>query len=92
MPEDKPADFAGFWPKIKELTKDLPKEQQDFLSAMFWLAWLATAEEEALEREFEESFTPEQASLLVDYHSGGKSVHMVPRFIRSHFIRSHFIR
>jgi hypothetical protein len=95
MSEDKQAGFADFWPTVKELTKNLPKEQQDFLSAMLWLAWLATAEEEAIKRrfeesftsEFDESFTPEQADLLVKYHSGAHATHMVPRFIRAQFIR-----
>ncbi|OXM63273.1 hypothetical protein [Amycolatopsis vastitatis] len=92
MSEDKQADFANFWPTVTELTKNLPKEQQDFLSAMLWLAWLATAEEEAIKSDFEVSFTPEQAALLVDYHAGSTAVHMVPRFIKADFIKPHFIR
>lgn len=95
MSEDKPAETADFWPTVKEMTKDLPKEQRDVLSAMLWLAWLATAEEatikhrseQALNAGFDESFTPEQAELLVKYRAGDLDVHMVPRFIKATFIR-----
>ncbi|WP_410612646.1 hypothetical protein [Amycolatopsis sp. lyj-109] len=95
MSEDKSAESADFGSTIKEFTKTLPKEQQDFLSAMLWLAWFATAEEEAikdkfeqsLSSEFDESFKPEQAELLVKYYSGALDVHMAPRFIKATFIR-----
>ena len=87
MPEAEQPSFEDFWPKVEAFAETLPPHQKKFLIAMLWLARVATAEEEALTREFEKSFTAEQASLLMDYHSGSKGVHSVPHFIRSHFIR-----
>ncbi|WP_086848900.1 hypothetical protein [Amycolatopsis kentuckyensis] len=82
------SEFATLWPKIKELTEDLPEPQKELLAAIFWLAWAATAQEKALEEGFVDSFTPEQATLLQQYSSGSGAVVAVPRLIKASSIRA----
>ncbi|MGV9362210.1 hypothetical protein [Amycolatopsis sp. NPDC003731] len=93
--KDPSAELADFWPNLKKLAEALPEKQQEFLSAVLWFAWLATAKEGAVERriteafssEFDESFTPEQQELLVNYQSDSSAAFVVPRFIKASFIR-----
>jgi hypothetical protein len=62
--------------------------QQDFFDRILWLTWSVTEDEDRLTVGFNGSFTPKQASLMLDYPSGPSGpVDIIPRMIRG-FIKS----
>jgi hypothetical protein len=77
---------------LKDTLKD-DEDQEKFLTAILWLAWLLTAEEKDLEEGFNDSFTSGQADLIMGYASGSGPVPpAMASFIRSHtagFIKTH---
>jgi hypothetical protein len=77
---------------LKDTLKD-DEDQEKFLTAILWLAWLLTAEEEDLDRGFKDSFTSGQADLIMSYASGsGPLPPAIGSFIKAltaDFIRSH---
>jgi hypothetical protein len=95
MSEENAERAAKFNQNVLALKKTLKddEDQEKFLTAILWLAWLLTAEEEDLDNGFAGSFTPGQADLIMGYASGsGPAPPAMSSFIRSHtagFIRSH---
>jgi hypothetical protein len=82
MPEDKVLEFAKLWHRVGDLTKTLPESQKELLNFAMKLAWVVTATDEQLRKGFNESFTPEQAELVHDFHSDENGVQLLPRLFR----------
>lgn len=82
MSEEESENFTGFWQNVQEHTGDLSEPQKALLNFSMKLAWVATATEEQLSSGFDESFTPEQAALVHDYHSPEDGVQLLPRLFR----------
>ncbi|MDT7802725.1 MAG: hypothetical protein QOI78_6158 [Actinomycetota bacterium] len=82
------AEVERFCGLLDEFKAKLSEPQQVMLHRILWLAWAATEDEENLTTSFTGSFTPKQASLMVDYPSGSSGpVTLVPRMVRG-FIKS----
>jgi hypothetical protein len=57
---------------FKETLED--EDEKRFFAAVLWIAWILTAQDEDLEKKFKESFTPDQAGLVLAYASGSWSL------------------
>jgi hypothetical protein len=86
MSEEKPEEtkeFAEFWETLHNHPEKLSASQKALLNSSVRLAWAATATDNQLSAGFDESFTPEQAELLRNYHAGPEDrVQLLPRFFK----------
>lgn len=82
MSEEESKAFAEFWPEVQNHTESLSEPQKALLNSAIKLAWAATATEQQLSEGFDESFTPEQAALIRDYHAPTDGVQLLPRLFR----------
>ncbi|MEA5360532.1 hypothetical protein VA596_13375 [Amycolatopsis sp., V23-08] len=90
MPEISNLELDDFCGRLAEFKESLQPAQQELLDKILKFAWNATKCEAHIADGFAGSFTPEQASLLLDYpadaDADAPAVHLVPRMIKG-FIR-----
>ena len=94
MSEIDAAELDDFCTKLEHFRETLSEPQLALLDGILKIVWNATEREESLEESLEEefngSFSPGQAELILAYNPSGPVV-AIPRLIRSHpgLIRSH---
>ncbi|MEU0791093.1 hypothetical protein ABZ342_13575 [Amycolatopsis sp. NPDC005961] len=83
MTDAEDTDFAGFKGALDLCTSGMTEQQKLLLNSIVKLAWIASKDDETHIAEFDGSFTPEQADLLLQYDPApGPAMTAHLRFIR----------